>query len=156
MQPRSSLNIFFDVDYTLLSMDGSLRPGTRETFERLVSDGHRIFIWSGVGMRTAEIQKHDLQDFVSGIFVKPLEDFDNALPSFGVHVRPDFVIDDFPQIVGNFGGIVVRPYYFRAAEDDEMEHIYRIVTDFANQGHSEHPAFRSGKNGHDRGSGVRD
>ncbi len=147
MQPRYSLNIFFDVDYTLLSMDGSLRPGAREVFQRLVSDGHRIFIWSGVGMRTAEIRKHLLDEFVSGIFVKPLEDFDNALPSFGVHVRPDFVIDDYPQIVSNFGGVVVRPYYFRAPEDDEMALIYRILTDFVEKGHSEHPAFRPGKNG---------
>ena len=31
-----TLDIFFDVDYTILGLDGSLRPWTREVFERLV------------------------------------------------------------------------------------------------------------------------
>ena len=33
-QPR--MNIFFDVDYTILGLDYSLRPRTREVFERLL------------------------------------------------------------------------------------------------------------------------
>ena len=42
------MNIYFDVDYTLIAMDGSLRPGTTEVFESLLEDGHFIYIWSGV------------------------------------------------------------------------------------------------------------
>lgn len=136
------MNIFFDVDYTILAMDGSLRPKTREVFEQLVEDGHTIYIWSGVGLRTTEIQKHELEEYVSGIYQKPLEDFELGLKQFGVPVRPDFVIDDYPQIVNAFGGMVVRPYYFRAAEDTEMQEIYRIITEFAQNGHSDDIAFR--------------
>src|SRR3989338_11424836 len=83
---ESGLNLFFDVDFTLISIDGSLRPGVHETFRRLIADGHRIFIWSGVGMRTDEIRKLQLEDLVSGIYVKPLEDFEAGLLTFGVDV----------------------------------------------------------------------
>ena len=141
------LNIFFDVDYTLLSMDGSLRPGTREVFQRLIDDGHRLYIWSGVGMRTADVQRHELEEFVSGIFQKPLENFEEGLETFGVTVRPDFVIDDYPEIVGAFGGVVARPYYFKAFEDNEMERIYKIVSEYVETGHSDEVGFRPGNNG---------
>ena len=66
------MNIYFDVDYTLIAMDGSLRPGTTEVFESLLEDGHFIYIWSGVGMRTKDMERLDLMDLISGIFVKPI------------------------------------------------------------------------------------
>lgn len=138
----SQLNLFFDVDFTLISSDGSLRPGTRETFQRLTSDGHQIFIWSGVGIRTAEIQRHQLEEFVTDIFVKPQEDFEAGLLTFGVYVRPDFVIDDDARLVMNFGGMLVEPYFFPAESDAEMEKIYSVICSFAETGHSEHAAFR--------------
>ena len=59
------MNIYFDVDYTLIAMDGSLRPGTTEVFEGLIADGHLIYIWSGVGMRTDDIERLGLSGFVS-------------------------------------------------------------------------------------------
>ena len=147
MAAGSGLNLFFDVDFTLISIDGSLRPGVHETFRRLIADGHRIFIWSGVGMRTDEIRKLQLEDLVSGIYVKPLEDFEAGLLTFGVDVYPDFVIDDFWHIVNNWGGVLVNPYYFPSDSDQEMELIYRIVNEYADRGHSEHPSFLPGKNG---------
>lgn len=136
------MNIFFDVDYTILAVDSSIRPGTKEVFERLVADGHRVFVWSGVGIRTDEVRQHDLQDHVTDIFQKPLEDFEAGLSKFGVTVRPDFVIDDYPEIVGAFGGVLIRPYYFSAADDEEMERVYRIVGDVVAKGHSEDIAYR--------------
>ena len=142
MPPGAGLNLFFDVDFTLISFDGDLRPGTRQTFERLVLDGHRIFIWSGVGIRANEVRTHELEGFITGMFVKPIQDFDTALATFGVLVRPDLVIDDSQEIVTNFGGVVVRPYFFPSDDDAEMDLIYRIVSDFAKTGHSEHPSFR--------------
>ena len=137
------MNVFFDVDYTILGVDGSLRPGTREVFERLLEDGHRVYVWSGVGDRTSDVRRHGLTDVVSGVFEKPLSNFEEGLVEKGVSVRPDFVVDDYPQIVGVFGGVVVRPYYFPSASDDELERVYRIVTEFAQNGHSEDSAFRS-------------
>lgn len=144
---RSDLNIFFDVDYTLQSMDGSLRPGTRTVFEQLVSDGHTIFIWSGVGIRTADVERHELDDLVSGVYQKPLEDFEAGLETFNVPVRPDFVIDDYPEIVTEFGGVVARPYYFRQFKDTEMDRIYQIVCEYVEYGYSDEVGFRPGVNG---------
>ena len=42
------MNIFFDVDYTILGLDDSLRPGTQETLKQLKDDGNDIYIWSGM------------------------------------------------------------------------------------------------------------
>jgi hypothetical protein len=136
------VNVFFDVDYTILSVDGSLRPGTRDVFRRLVADGHKVFVWSGVGLRTAEVRRHSLEEYVAGVFHKPLENFESGLWAFGVTARPDFVIDDYPEIVSFFGGVVVTPYYFSRADDAEMERVYRIVADYALNGRSEDVAFR--------------
>ena len=36
------MNIFFDVDYTILGLDDTLRPGTTETFQKLKDDSHDI------------------------------------------------------------------------------------------------------------------
>ena len=136
------LKIFFDVDYTILAVDSSLRPGTRETFLRLVSDGHQVYVWSGVGDRTKELQKHDLIDLVSGVYRKPIRDYVAGLEELGVPCWPDLVIDDYAEIVDTFGGVVVRPYYFRSDADDEMDRVYRIVTEVVATGRSAQVGFR--------------
>ena len=141
----SGLNVFFDVDFTILSIDGDLRTGTRENFQKLVDDGHRVYIWSGVGMRTEEVNKFDLQDLVSGIYVKPLEDFEAGLRQFNVEVHPDLVVDDVWTIVNNFGGIHCTPFYYPSETDDEMALIYRLITDYATTGQADHPSFLRGK-----------
>ena len=138
------MNIFFDVDYTILAVDNSLRPGTRDVFDKLVSDGHKVYIWSGVGIRTAEVRRHKLDDVVSGVYQKPIEDFEAGLVTWGVDVRPDFVIDDHPEIVTCFGGFICRPYYFKNPDDDEMRQIYDTVSQLTNGGQPEHTAFRPG------------
>ncbi len=141
------MNIFFDVDYTLLAVDGSLRPNTHEVFEKLAAEGHRIYIWSGVGVRTAEVRRHGLEEHVVDVFQKPLNDFEAGLEVFNVDVTPEFVVDDYPEIVGFFGGVVVRPYYFALAGDDEMQRVYRIADDFSKTGHSDDSAFRRRRSG---------
>ena len=140
------MNIFFDVDYTILAVDNSLRPGTDQVFQKLVEEGHRVYVWSGVGMRTDDVQRNGLQDYVAGVFVKPLSEFEAGLSTLGIAVRPDFVVDDYPDIVNAFGGVVIRPYYFPAADDDEMDRVYRIVADVVRDGHSTDVAFRPGNN----------
>ena len=114
------MNIFFDVDETLIAYNGSLRPGTRSVFERLVSDGHHVYIWSGRGIRTSEVHRTGLGDLVSGIYQKPLSDFEAGLARCGIPVVPDFVIDDYPGIVEFFGGLCIRPYHGGAQADDEL------------------------------------
>ena len=139
---RCELNIYFDCDYTILAMDGSLRPRTREVFSKLIEAGHKVFIWSGVGLRTKDMERLDLMELISGIFVKPITEFEDGLHRFDVHPRPDLVIDDHREIVEAFGGVHIEPYYFRAAEDGQMDDIYQSITDFTETGNSTHRGFK--------------
>jgi hypothetical protein len=123
-------------------MDGSLRPYTREIFELLRDDGHKIYIWSGVGLRTKDMNRLDLSNMISGIFVKPIKDFEEGLVRFGIDPRPDFVIDDHREIVEAFGGIHMEPYYFRAAEDGQMKRLYEAIADYNQTGTSKHRGFK--------------
>lgn len=122
------MNVFFDVDDTIVSSwDGSLRPLVKETFERLIHDGHQIYIWSGVGLRWYEIDKHGLRPFVEGCYIKPLWDHRRRLPVLGVEVEPHFVIDDYQEVVDVFGGHTVKPYFRRDPNDREMELVYHKI-----------------------------
>jgi hydroxymethylpyrimidine pyrophosphatase-like HAD family hydrolase len=91
------VNIFFDVDETILGYDGSLRPLVAEVFGRLVDQGHRIFVWSGV--RTGDV--------VQKLVV-------------------DLCVDDYPDIVDAFGGMLVIPYRY-ARPDQELERVYAAI-----------------------------
>ena len=125
----SAMNVYFDCDYTILAMDGSLRPETRGMFSNLIDDGHKEFIWSGVGLRSDDTKRFALLNLISGLFVKSTTDFEIGLERFGVDPRPDFVIDDHREIVEAFGGVHIEPYYFRSAEDGHMEDLYRAIVD---------------------------
>lgn len=123
-----ALNIFFDIDYTIQGMDGSLRPGTIETFTRLKADGHTLYIWSGEGVRWREVRYHGLDQFVDDVFGKPLSDHHAKLATLKVPIVPDFVIDDHPGPVVAFGGVCVTAYFGKWQHDDgEMERIYASV-----------------------------
>ena len=101
--PRQ-LNVFFDVDNTLIMWNGTLRAHTREVFTALKEAGHEIYIWSGVGIREWDMKRHDLHEFVTDYFIKPLEQHHEKLESLGVPMVPDFVIDDHKAVVDAFGG----------------------------------------------------
>lgn len=98
------LNVFFDVDNTLIMWNGKLRNHTREVFENLQEAGHTIYIWSGVGIRRWDMRRHELDHFVKDYFIKPLDDHHARLGPLGVTVLPDFVIDDHKTVVDAFGG----------------------------------------------------
>ena len=136
------MNIFFDVDYTILGLDDSLRPGTRETLQRLLDDGHKVYIWSGLGPRWEVIKKHNLEPFASGVYEKPLHHFADRLVELGVPLTPDFVIDDYPEVVSAFGGVWVPPYFFKRNGDEQMQRIYDIITEYVKNGHSEDRQYR--------------
>ena len=132
------MNIFFDVDYTILGVDNSLRPGTGETFTKLVEDGHRVYVWSGSGLRWPVVRDNKLEEYVSGVYNKPTFQYQERLEELGVDVLPEFVIDDYPEIVTVFGGVWVPPHFYKGnLEDDQMERIYRIVTEYVEKGHSD-------------------
>ena len=137
------MKIFFDVDYTILGLDDTLRPGTMETLEQLREEGHEIYIWSGMGQRWEVVEKHNLTPLVSGVFEKPTHHFHERLEELGVPFEPEFVIDDYPEVVAAFGGVWVPPYFFKRSFDQEMERIYRIVRDFITTGTSEDRQYRA-------------
>ena len=137
------MKIFFDVDYTILGLDDSLRPGTKETLEKLKSDGHEVYIWSGMGERWEVVEKHELGPFVSGVYEKPTHHFHERLSELKVPFEPEFVIDDYPEVVAAFGGVWVPPYFFKRNFDEEMDRVYKIVCDFTQTGTSEDRQFRA-------------
>ena len=123
------LNVFFDVDNTLIMWNGKLRNHTRHVFEELRSAGHTIYIWSGVGIRRWEMRRHDLDDFVEDYFIKPLDDHHAKLEALGVPMVPDFVIDDHRQVVDAFGGYHISDM---AKEDDrELLDVLDLITTMA-------------------------
>ena len=137
------MKIFFDVDYTILGLDDTLRPGTPETLGKLKEDSHDIYIWSGMGERWEVVEKHSLGSLVSGVYEKPTHHFHERLNELGVPFEPEFVIDDYPEVVAAFGGVWVPPYFFSRTVDQEMDRIYQIVCDFVRAGSSEDRQYRA-------------
>ncbi|MSQ22417.1 MAG: hypothetical protein EXR53_03795 [Dehalococcoidia bacterium] len=138
------MNIFFDMDYTILGLDNSIRPGTEDVMERLIADGHIIYVWSGMGIRWTEVREHKLDKYVTDCFVKPLENFVQAVEKQNLPATVDIVIDDYPEITQALGGIWIRPYLFKNPRDDEMERVYKIITDYAKTGRSDDERFHLG------------
>ena len=139
----SSMDIFFDVDQTILGMDNSLRPGAKETMTGLVNMGHRVHIWSGMGVRREVVKRHKLEGLTSGLYQKPLYDYHLRLEELGVPLIPDFVVDDDPLVVAAFGGLWVPPFYSNDADDMEMDRVLRVAVEFAKKGTSTDAHFRA-------------
>lgn len=130
------MNVFFDVDDTILcGLDGSLRPGVEETFERITADGHAIYVWSSAGRRWPDLELHGLRRFVSDCYIKPAADHERTLDVQSVPA-PHFVVDDQQDIVGVFGGCRVKPYAERDSGDTEMRRVYETLCEFVKQGDS--------------------
>ena len=126
------LNVFFDVDGTIIcSLDDSLRPLVRETFDRIRHDGHLIYVWSGLGLRWREIDMHGLRQHVTNCYVKPLSNHRRSLPLLGISVEPHFVVDDHKEVVDAFGGYTVRAYSGYDPSDREMAIVYDKVMEAA-------------------------
>jgi len=117
------MNIFFDVDHTIIDADNRLRPGVRELFARLSAGGHAIYLWSGIGARWEVVDACGLGPWVAGCFDKPLYHYEAMLAPLGIPVRPDFVVDDHPHLVHAFGGAVVAPYRTADPSDAEMARV---------------------------------
>ena len=131
-----ALNVFFDVDGTLLTYDDRLRPHVHAVFQRLQADGHRIYIWSGTGLRHAVVEENGLADYVSGVFPKPLADFQEQLRAY-TPIDPDFVVDDHPQIVEALGGFQIEPALTYTVDDPNDREMWRAYD--AIRAHAERP-----------------
>lgn len=135
------MRLFFDMDNTLIGDRGQLRPLVRESFHRLTVAGHHLYVWSGVGLRWKEVHEHDLAPFVLDCFQKPIDEQVEGLPTF----EPCLVVDDLAPIVNEYGGILIRPYYWENPHDREMERVCRIVEELASTGASSDAAYRAGR-----------
>ena len=123
------LNIFFDVDNTLIMWDGKLRNHAHDVFTRLKEDGHKIYIWSGVGIRRWDMRRHKLDDFVEDYFLKPLEDHHERLKTYDVNVFPDYVIDDHKSIIDAFYGYHIPD--MAGPDDRELLEVLDAISEFA-------------------------
>lgn len=135
------MNIFFDMDNTLIGDRHQLRPLVHETLSQITRDGHTIYVWSGMGIRWAEVHMHELGEFVRDCFHKPLDEEGQRTLT---HIPPDLVVDDIPAFVDIFGGVVVKPYYMTNPRDRELDRVYRIIKEVEQTGTSQDPAFRLG------------
>ena len=84
----------------------------------------------------------ELTKYISGILVKPLKDFEKESRLLGIEPWPDFVVDDHRDIVEAFGGIHIEPYYFRSAEDGNMENLYQAILEYSQKGKCCHRGFK--------------
>lgn len=129
------LNVFFDVDHTLVMWDGRLRPHAEEVFQAITEAGHTIYVWSGVGIRHYDMKKHGLDSYVTGYFVKPLHDYRERLPLYKVNIMPDFVIDDYPQVIEAFRGYHISDILKK--DDAELLEVWRLIQLMADEEEAE-------------------
>jgi hypothetical protein len=120
------MNVFFDVDHTIVSDRGTLRPHAREVFGRLKDDGHLVYLWSGVGRRTEVVRAHALEPYVVECFVKPTFDYERRWRREATGVWPDFCIDDHAAVIEVFGGEIVTPFY-NEPDDTEILRVYDVI-----------------------------
>jgi hypothetical protein len=121
------MNIFFDVDQTIIATSNELRPGVKELFAELTRCGHTLYLWSGIGVRWEVVERHGLGEWVSGCFEKPMSRFDELLAPLGIPVRPDFVVDDHEGPVRHFGGVVVKRFLIYNPDDRDLERVRAAI-----------------------------
>ena len=109
------LNIFFDVDHTLVlpsAHENVLRPGAHEAMRRLKQEGYAVYVWSAAGQAYVErvVDLHGLREWVDGCFDKDPR----------VQPKPDFIIDDDWYLVEKYGGHLVSQYKVVNHDDTEL------------------------------------
>ena len=113
-EPRPSLNVYFDVDHTLVyptQTVSALRPGAREAMARIKAAGHSVYVWSAGGRAYSErtVERHGLGQWVDGCFDKHPR----------VDPPPDVIIDDDWYLVEKYGGYLVSQY--KAVDERDRE-----------------------------------
>lgn len=129
--PIRPLNLFFDVDFTLITWDYRLRPHVREVFARLRAEGHTIYLWSGMGKRWEIVDRHGLSEWVADCFPKPLYNHRQRMDELEVSVTPDYVVDDHREIVDVFGGYHIREAQTPFDGDEEMLRVEESIRELA-------------------------
>lgn len=121
------LNVFFDVDHTLVFVDqhvNALRPGAREAMAQLKAAGHAVYVWSAGGEHYSRrtVEMHGLIEYVDDCFDKHPR----------VEPPPDIIIDDDWFLVEKYGGYVVSQYKEVNEADREL---HEIMQKLAELGH---------------------
>lgn len=90
-----NVNVFVDVDLTLVDHNGRLNDGAREGLNLLVQRGCHLYLWSTGGAEYCRkiMALHKLQDLIEGCCAKP-----------------DIIIDDMPSTA-------VNPFHFDVNRD---------------------------------------
>jgi phosphoglycolate phosphatase-like HAD superfamily hydrolase len=90
-----NVNIFVDVDLTLVDANGNLLEGAKEALVKLKDRGCHLFLWSSVGVEYAKkvATLYQLTDLFEGFAAKP-----------------DIIIDDMPKTA-------VAPFVFNVHEE---------------------------------------
>ena len=122
LESSVALNVFFDVDHTLVYIDqhsNVLRPGAGEAMSRLKQAGHNVFVWSAGGQEYVErvVRVHELEQWVDGCFDKDPK----------VQPRPDLIIDDDWYLVEKYGGHLVSQYKVIDDADRELLDIIDLL-----------------------------
>ena len=96
------MNIFFDVQGTLLTMEEVPRPRAREAFLMLKEEGHDLYLWSsgGAGYAAEAAELLGVTDLVEDYLDKRSEP----------DVPVDFAVDDDASVVEAHGGYRVAPF----------------------------------------------
>ena len=136
------MNIYFDTDYTIIAVDGSLRPGVTRLFSSLIDSGDQIFIWSGNGIRWKDIDRYNLRSFVTECLEKPVSNYRTEIEKIPETLKPDIVIDDNLEIVAALGGIWVNRYYFPSDDDFELDHVATVIKEIKSSGTSRDQRYR--------------
>ena len=96
------MNVFFDVQGTLLTMEEVPRPRAREAFLTIKEGGHGLYLWSsgGAGYAATASELLGVADLVSGCFDKRQEP----------EVPVGFAVDDDANVVDTHGGYRIKPF----------------------------------------------
>lgn len=101
-----NVNIFIDVDLTLVDVNGRALEGAIESLRVLKSHGCHLFLWSTVGMDYARATAERL---------KITDLFDSYA------AKPDIIIDDMPSTVLN-------PFHFDVNQEASWnEMVKRLI-----------------------------
>ncbi|CAA9482083.1 MAG: hypothetical protein AVDCRST_MAG02-4742 [uncultured Rubrobacteraceae bacterium] len=97
------MNIFFDIQGTLLNEQGDPRPNAREVLLKLAGTDHGVYLWStaGEGYAAEAARFLGVEDAIKGCCLK-------RHPPEGIAV--DYAVDDDEGVVEEYGGYLVVPY----------------------------------------------
>ncbi len=112
------MNIFFDVQGTLLTEEELPRPHARQVFQELKEAGHEVYLWSsgGAGYAAVAAELLGVADLVDGCFSKHREP----------NVPVDFAVDDDPSLVEAHGGYLIEPFEGDTC-DEELSRVPQAV-----------------------------